>query len=121
MDDNNSQGKEKRGLDRQQLYYYLKVYDDQTNTLAGYLGDISNQGLMLFSRDSIEQGRLFNFRINLEQDLGLGENLFLDAQSVWCGKDINPDYYMIGFKFIDLDPDGLDIVRYLMNKYGFEK
>ncbi len=54
MDKDFLQNKDKRKFDRKQLYYYLKVYNDPTNELLGYLGNISSEGLMLFSEKSID-------------------------------------------------------------------
>ena len=121
MDNNLFQNSEKRNFDRKQLYYYLKVNHDQTNTLAGYLGDISAEGLMLFSKESFEPDKVFNFRVNLHKEFDMDENLVFDARSLWCEKDANPEYFIIGFKFVDLDQTGIDIVKYLIKKYGFDK
>ncbi|MCK5163987.1 MAG: PilZ domain-containing protein [Desulfobacula sp.] len=118
MDSKVFQNDEKRKFDRKQLYYYLKVNHDQTNTLAGYLGDISTQGIMLFSKDSVEPDKAFNLRINLYEEFGMDENLVFEARSLWCEKDANPEYFIIGFKFIDLDQAGIDTVKYLIKKYG---
>ncbi len=122
-DDNLFLNIEKRHFDRNQLFYYLKVYNDrdQSDTPKGYLGDISTSGLMLFSKDSIEPGKSFRFRIDLEQEFGMEKNLVIDVTSLWCEKDANPDYYIIGFKYIDIDQASIDIVKYLTKKYGFEK
>ncbi len=110
---------EKRKFDRKQLYYYLKVNHDGTDSLAGYLGDISTKGLMLFSKEIVELNRSFKFRIDLDKEFGMKDNFVVDAESLWCEKDVNPEFFLIGFRFIGLDQDGADIVQYLIKKYGF--
>lgn len=110
---------EKRRFDRKQLYYYLKVVHEETGALAGYLGDISTEGLMLFTKESVDLNRVFKLRINLEEEFGLKENLVFNAESVWCEKDVNPEFFIIGFKFMKIDPAGIDIISYLIKKYGF--
>lgn len=109
---------EKRQFDREQLYYYLKVYQGQK--LAGYLGDISNQGLMLFTTRVIKKDVAFELRIELDKDFGLGDNLVFNVKSLWSKKDSNPDYYVVGFKYVDIDQDRIDKIQYLINKYGSE-
>jgi hypothetical protein len=121
MDTHFFQNNEKRQFDRKQLYYYLKVNHDQTDLLAGFLGDISTQGLMLFSKESVEPDKVFKFRINLDKEFDMDENLVFEARSLWCERDANPEYFIIGFKFIDLDQSSIDIVKYLIKKYGFDK
>ncbi len=111
---------ENRRFDREQLYYYLKVYHGQTKKLAGYLANISNDGLMLFSSQKIKSGAVLEFRIDLDKEFGLGDSLLFKLESRWCEKDINPDYYIIGFKFIAIDQAMIDKVQYLIQKYGFE-
>ncbi|OGR45156.1 MAG: hypothetical protein A3J80_03480 [Desulfobacula sp. RIFOXYB2_FULL_45_6] len=112
---------EKRRFDRKQLYYYLKVLHEKTGALAGYLGDISLKGLMLFSKESAELKKVFKFRINLNEEFGMKENLVFNAESLWCEKDANPEFFIIGFKFMDMDQAGIDIVTYLIKKYGFSE
>ena len=121
MDGNLFQNHEKRKFDRKQLYYYLKVYHDQNSTLAGYLGDISTKGLMLFTKESVELDKVFHFRINLDQEFGMDADLVVEARSLWCEPDANPEYVAMGFKFSALDAASLDRVKYLIKKYGFEQ
>jgi len=109
---------EKRRFDRKQLYLYLKVVHDGTGTPAGYLGDISTEGIMLFSRESIELNSVFRFRIKLNEEFGMEEDLVFDAESLWCEKDVNPEFFIIGFRFMAMDQARLDIVTYLIKKYG---
>jgi len=112
---------EKRRSDRKQLYYYLKVIHDRTGALAGYLGDISTKGIMLLARESVELKKVFKFRINLNEEFGMEEDLVFDAESLWCEKDANPEFFIIGFRFVDMDQARLDIVTYLIKKYGFSE
>ncbi|MCP3875918.1 MAG: PilZ domain-containing protein [Desulfobacteraceae bacterium] len=121
MDDNLFQANNKRKFDRNQLYYYLKVYHNKTNKLAGYVGDISPQGLMLFSKKSAKPDKVFNFRIDLDEGFGLDKKFIFEATSLRCDKDVNPEYYTIGFKFVDLEQESMDIVTYLIEKFGFIK
>lgn len=109
---------EKRQFDREQLFYYLKVY--QGKKLAGYLGDISKQGLMLFTHKKMETGKPMELRIELDKEFGLGDSLTFKVKSMWSEKDINPNYHMVGFKYDEIDEDRKDKIQYLIEKYGFE-
>lgn len=120
MDNTVFQNHEKRKFDRRQLFYYLKVNHYQTHELAGYLADISTQGLMLFTKENVPLDKVFNFRINLDKELGMGQDLVFEARSLWKEKDVNPDYLIIGFRFIDMGQAGIDVVKYLITKYGFD-
>ncbi len=119
MDKRLFKNSEKRRFDRKQLYYYLKVNHHETDALAGYLGDISMEGLMLFSKESIDLNKGFKLRINLNKEFGLEDNFVVDVKSLWCEKDVNPEFFLIGFKYIKLEQPSADIVQYLIKKYGF--
>ncbi len=118
MDGNGIQIRDKRRFDRKQLYYYLKVFHHKSNKFAGYLGDISIQGLMLFNKKSVKVNKIFNLRINLDEGFGLNKKFIFDAKCLRCEQDVNPDYYSIGFEFIDLEQANMDIVDYLIKKFG---
>jgi hypothetical protein len=112
---------EKRKFDRKQLLYYVKVFHQKTGELAGYLADISAEGLMLFSRESVEENKGFSFRINLDEEFQMKEKLVFDARSVWCRPDANPEYHIIGFEFSGIDQARIDMIKYIIEKYGFDK
>ncbi|MCG8642191.1 MAG: PilZ domain-containing protein [Desulfobacterales bacterium] len=114
-------GFEKRRIDRRQLYFYLRIMHDADSEPVGYLADISTRGLMMLAPEKVDVDQAFRFRIALEKELEMAADLVFEARSLWCEKDANPDYYIIGFKFIDLNQEGVDIVNYLTGKYGFEK
>ncbi len=121
MGKNLFQNNEQRRFDRKQLFYYLKVFHQETNELAGYLGDISTEGIMIFTKQAISLDADFKFTINLDEELEMDGKLTVEATSVWQEKDANPDYFIIGFKYIDMDQENLDLVKYLIKKYGFDK
>ncbi len=112
---------EQRRFDRKQLFYYLKVYHQTTNELVGYLGDISTEGLMIFSKQTVSLNSDYKFTINLDEELEMNDKLIVEARSLWQEKDANPEYFIIGFKYIDMDQENLDLVKYLIKKYGFDK
>ncbi len=115
------QDHEKRKFDRKQLLYYVKVNYHDSDDLAGYLADISAEGLMLFSKDAVEKDTLVHFQINLDEEFGMDEKLIFKARSAWCRPDVNPDYFILGFEFVGLDREHIDTVKYLIQKYGFDQ
>lgn len=110
---------DKRRFDRSQLVYYLRVFHGDADKLAGYLGDISSQGLMLFSKNRMPLKKVFRFSIDLDTEFEMSEKLVFEARSLWEEKDANPEYYLIGFEFTGLDQKAVDTVAYLTQKYGF--
>ena len=115
-----SDSSDKREFDRKQLVYYLTVLYHESDRIAGYLADISENGMMLFSPESMAPESTGTFRIGPDPELGLSAPLVLDARCMWCEKDVNPDYYIIGFRFLDLDQSRQEAVGRLVKKYGFD-
>lgn len=112
---------DKRQIDRSQLFYYVKVVYRASQKPAGYLADISTQGLMLFSKEEIPENEVFELQINMEEELELNRSLIFEAKSIWCRPDANPEFYITGFEFTSLGAGELDTIKYVIHKFGFDK
>jgi hypothetical protein len=109
----------KRKLKRRHLIYYLKVFDQITGQLMGHLVDITPEGIMLVSEKKIEINKSFNLRMELPAEILMQEEILFEATSLWCKKDINPDFYATGFRTILAEIGDLNLVERLVNRYGF--
>ena len=43
-----------------------------------------------------------------------------DAKSIRCNKDINPDFYNIGFQLQNVEPRDTEIIKRLIGEFGFQ-
>jgi hypothetical protein len=110
---------DKRRLKRRHLIYYLRVFDQKSGQLIGHLVDITPEGLMLVSESPIENNKIFNLRMVLPAEILMKENILFEAISIWCKKDINPDFYATGFRTILANQADMDLVERLINRFGF--
>lgn len=110
---------EKRKSKRRHLIYYLKVYDRTTGQLIGQIGDITTEGIMLITESPIDPNRLFQFRMLLPEEIEGKKEIYFDAKSLWCNKDINPNFYNVGFKMINISMKQIDIIKNLIYDYSF--
>jgi c-di-GMP-binding flagellar brake protein YcgR len=108
---------EKRKLKRRQLIYYLQVLDRRTGLLVGRLADITTEGLMLISPDPIEENKEIELRMVLPAEIQGDKAVVFDAQSVWCRKDVNPDLYVTGFRFLKVAARDFKIIDDLILDY----
>lgn len=108
-----------RKMKRRHLIYYLRVFDAVTGRLVGHLVDITVEGIMLISEEPIEANQDFKFKMVLPDEVLQTDHIVFDARSIWCKKDINPDFYATGLKVITIDPDTLLVIDSLIHKYGF--
>lgn len=108
---------EQRKLKRKQLVYYLKVSDVDSGNQLGRLVDITEEGLMLISSDPISTGVVFRMELDLPDQEKRTEKLEFEARSIWSKKDVNPNYYDTGFKFVRISGEYVDTIGKLIDEY----
>ncbi len=108
---------------RRKLYYYLPVIDRDTNAEIGRLVDIHVAGMLLIGTQSHAGGTRLNLRVLVDDELL--ETMFgrLDVQVVvrWSRQDVNPDYYVTGVQFVNIQPDQEMLVGELIRTIGFRE
>jgi hypothetical protein len=110
---------EKRNIERRHLIYYLRLFSRPQKKLLGHIVDITAEGIMLMSEKPIPVGKDFKLRMYLS-DLIIGQaHLDLEARSLWCKPDINPDFYDTGFVIINLSFNDAKLIYELIDQYGF--
>jgi hypothetical protein len=108
-----------RKLKRRHLIYYLRVYDATTDQLIGHLVDITTEGMMLISEQTIPVEKDFKFRMVLPDEIMSKPDILIEARSIWCKKDVNPDFFATGLTILKINQDDLIVVDSLIRKYGF--
>jgi hypothetical protein len=112
---------EKRRLKRRHLIYYLRLFDRKTQQIIGHLVDITTDGIMVISENMIHENEIFELNMALPTDVVGKKDLNFMAKSIWCRKDINPDFYNTGFTLIDVKPEDVMIVERLITEFGFRE
>jgi PilZ domain len=110
---------DKRKGKRTHLIDYLAILDDDTGSIVGHLADISPRGIMMVGRKPIAANKDFSFHLQLPAAFTDSEVINFRVQSLWCKKDVNPEYYVSGFKFSEITEDRIKILTDLINSYGF--
>jgi hypothetical protein len=95
------------------------VFDRTNNDLIGHLVDITHEGIMLISEESIEPNKIFQFRMDLPKEIMGREHMYFDAESLWYHRDINPNFYNIGFRFLKVSQQHFALVEELLDDFGF--
>ena len=57
--------------------------------------------------------------MDLPEDIYNKKVLNLDAKSVWCKPDIDPNFYNTGFKVFNVSEDEKAIIEKIIVDYGF--
>ncbi|MCG2712014.1 MAG: PilZ domain-containing protein [Candidatus Omnitrophica bacterium] len=108
-----------RKFKRRHLIYYLRVYDCNAGVLIGHLADITTDGIMLVSEAPLKTDADFNFKMTLPAELRGSRDITFNASSVWCQKDVNPDFYATGFKISNIENKDLELIESLIDSFGF--
>ena len=103
---------------RKNLIYYLRVMDRRTGKLLGRLADITTEGMMLISEEPISPGNIYDVVMALPSQMNLERPISFRLESVWWKKDVNPDFYAAGFKFIDPSLADVKVVEDLIEDYN---
>lgn len=111
---------EKRNLRRWQLIFYLRVFEEETGQLLGYVVDISTSGLMLISDQPIPIGQDYNLWLDIPQDeAGQRSKISLHARSLWSRKDVNPDFLDTGFCLVDVTTEQVHRIQLIIDDFKF--
>jgi hypothetical protein len=109
--------KERRQLERRHIMFYSRVFDRKTGKLLGYLGNITTGGIMIISDESLNCEVDYKLRLDLPEDFYGKSILNLDAHSLWCQPDIDPNFFNTGFRIDDLIAEDRAIVEQILVDY----
>ncbi len=113
---------ERRKQERKSLMAYTQVYDLYGGRLLGYLGDLTEYGLMVIGDKPIEE----NIEITLAIEIpDLKEfqtaRMTMPARAVWVKQDISPEYVNIGFEFKQVTAEQKKIINAIIENYEFRR
>lgn len=90
-----------------------------TGNSIGRIVDITTEGIMLISEEPIAIDISYNLRMEFPKEIFGEERLDFTALSLWCKKDMNPDYYDTGFHIRNVPLEHVLLVKKLIQDYGF--
>lgn len=98
----------------------MRAIDNVTGKLLGHIVDINTDGIMLMSEDQIEPGNEFSMSANWHNLDQKEETVEFKAESRWCRKDVNPTFYLTGYKLIDVSHEVFSRIQDLIQDLGFD-
>ena len=112
---------EHRKETRKKLMAFTPVYDSNQNTLLGYVEDLTLSGILVIGENQVEANNERNLRIDFPIVLPnpMSAQITLPARVVWCRPDKSPQYFNIGFEFMEVKPEHEKIFRAILKKYQF--
>jgi c-di-GMP-binding flagellar brake protein YcgR len=108
---------DRRNARRWNLLLFLPVSEVESNEVLGYIADISEEGILVFSPTPIELDQTFSLVIRLPdlKEASLDENIsderiLFQATSRWVDSDAKPFFNRTGLVFVDLSPEVREIL-----------
>lgn len=109
-----------RRIERHQLPYFLTVFNRFTDKPLGYLGNVSDAGLMLISQLPLLVTADFQLYLNLPTNDGRVQRIDLAARCQWCHEDVTPGYFDSGFELFDTPVEYGHLIVALRSYFSFQ-
>jgi len=109
-----------RRIERHQLPYFLRVFNSVTDKPIGFLGNVSEDGLMLISQLPMMIGADFDLRLKIPMAGGCHQVIDLNACCLWCHEDTTPHHYDAGFCLQRAPPEYGQLVDALKQYFSFQ-
>ena len=104
---------------RKKFAYYMRVVDNSTSELLGYLTDISKRGFKLDCQKPLAVNRDIVMRLDLTPDISDRSFIIFIARSKWSQPDsYDPNTLVEGFQVINISTHDEDIFNRIVEKYG---
>lgn len=109
-----------RRIQRHQLPYYLNVFNRHTDKPLGFIGNLSEGGLMLISRYPMMLQERFDMRLKIPGQVGQLRFVDFSAISLWSREDVTPGSYDTGFELITPPAEIMEMIAALHHYFSFQ-
>jgi hypothetical protein len=97
----------------------MRVTDDNTHEVVGYLSDISPVGFKLESQKALTINKEYPLRLEMTAEVSNQPYITLVARAMWSQPDpITPNEYIEGFHLISISPYDREIFNRIVEIYG---
>jgi len=97
----------------------MRVTDNNTHELVGYLSDISPRGFKLDSQKALTANKDYALRLDLTAEISDKSYIAFVARARWNQPDpIDPFGHNEGFQIVNISPYDQEIFQRIVEKYG---
>ncbi len=108
-----------RRIQRHQLPYYLNVFNRYTDRPLGFIGNLSEGGLMLISPYPMMLAQQFEMRLKIPGQNGRVCHVDFSAMSLWSREDVTPGSYDTGFALLEPSLEIREMIDALHHYFSF--
>ncbi len=114
--------KERRRQERKSLIAYTQVFDLYGGSLLGYLGDLTLHGAMVIGNKPLKENAEITLAIELPELPNIhAARMTLPARVVWCERDLSPQFFNLGFEFLEVTEDHGKLIDAIIEHYEFRR
>jgi hypothetical protein len=108
-----------RRIKRHQLPCFLQVSNRYTGKTLGFLGNISEEGLMLISDLPLLVGAVFALSLQVPGDESGRRTLDVSARCLWSHEDETPGHFDSGFSLEIAPTEYFELIEALKYYFSF--
>lgn len=108
-----------RSIQRHQLPYYLTVFNRHTDQPLGFIGNLSEGGLLLISPYPMMLNVRFDMRLKIPGQLGQLRLVDFGALSLWSREDVTPGSFDSGFRLLSPPAEISEMIAALHHYFSF--
>jgi hypothetical protein len=113
---------ERRREPRKNLASYSQVFDLHGGVLLGYLADLNLSGLMVIGSRPLDEVTTLTLQIEVPEAAGRQiRRLAVPARKVWSEPDLSPEYFNIGFEFLEVSPEQGEVLQAILDNCEFQR
>jgi hypothetical protein len=111
--------KEKRSDKRRKYGDFMRVTDNNTHELLGYLSEISLRGFKLETPKVLTVKKDYTLRLEYTSEVADKPYIVFVARAKWSQPDhIIPNEYIEGFQIVSISPSEQEIYQSIVERYG---
>jgi hypothetical protein len=99
----------------------LEVFDQLTDSFLGTVVNISSDGLMLLSSESLTTGSIYQLDLRLSRLVRNQSNISLGAEVIWSSEATQGGSYWSGFHIIDASDEVLQTIDELTTEWRVQE
>ncbi|MCX6080191.1 MAG: PilZ domain-containing protein [Chloroflexi bacterium] len=113
---------ERRNNNRKKFGYYMRVVDNISSEVVGYLTDISPRGFRVDSLKPLTANKDYTLRLDLTPDISDRSFIIFIARAKWIQNDpMDPNSFVDGFQIVNISPHDEEIFNRILNKYAVQE
>jgi len=108
---------------RRKLMTFTPVHDVHTNTLLGYLGDLTLKGALMVSEKPVEVGRTLTMTIEFHEtpEKSPAMHMIISARVAWCKLEEHHTHYNTGLEFLEMIEQNKKVIEAVLEKYEISR